>query len=117
MKPRRDIDDIDTLFDQEETQRRQAERVSMITAGEVRLRQEAERDAAAKKRTVAFMAETNQNMILAQYRAAGVEPPSKTLVSLTMLFSLGWRIEEVDGVKTLVAPPPLQKYVARGECS
>jgi hypothetical protein len=53
-----------------------------------------------------------------EYREAGVEPPDpENLVSLPMLFSMGWTIMQMhDGSKALVkpaAPPPLRRSLGR----
>lgn len=119
MKPRRDIDDLDdSLFTREEAIRLRLERADMIAAGEERVRQENIADAAVKARVAALFQETNREMILREYAAHGLTPRPGTLVSLSMLLRMGWRIEEhPDGGPVLVAPPTQEKYVARGECS
>jgi hypothetical protein len=117
MKPRRDLDDLDdSLFDREEAaehRRARAEERELALERGVQLE---EQDRILRARAKASFVGTSEAMILAEYRRHGVElrsGPGVALVSLQTLLSIGWRIEEVDGVRTLVAPPVLPKYVRR----
>jgi hypothetical protein len=52
---------------------------------------------------------SNALVAWAEYRAAGVEPPRLTAdgvpaFSLSLLFVLGWTIEEIDGKRLLLKP-------------
>lgn len=123
IRPRRDIDDLDNLFDQDEAKRRREARAEMIENGrrreEMLNAQEARQRASAKE----SMLRASAAAIVREYEHAGVEPPKTNgdgvpTCSLSLLLDLGWRIENLGyGVKTLVAPPPPPKYVAKGECS
>lgn len=119
MRPRRDIDDLDeSLFTRDEAIRRRLERADMIAAGQERLRQEAVANAAAKARWLAYTQEGHRQMVLREYEVRGLTPPSGALVSLALLIRLGWQIQDdPEGGRMLVAPPPPEKYVAKGECS
>lgn len=118
MRPRRDIDDLDTFFDHDEAKRLRDDRADMVESGKERLRQEAARDVATKARVDAEAQENNRRMILREYEARGLAPRPGTLVSLALLLRMGWRIEEgPDHEAVLVAPPAPEKYVARGECT
>jgi hypothetical protein len=117
MKPRRDLDDLDdSLFDREEAaehRRARAEERELALERGVQLE---EQDRILRARAKASFVGTSEAMILAEYRRHGVElrsGPGVALVSLQTLLSIGWRIEEVDGARTLVAPPVLPKYVRR----
>ncbi len=120
-RSRRDIDDLDNLFDQDEAKRRRQQREHDRTLAAERGVMLDEQDRILRERARAAFVGTNEAMILAGYRAAGLEPRTGNgvvLVSLQTLLSIGWRIEELPhGIKTLVAPPTPEKYVARGECS
>lgn len=116
-RPRRDPDDLDNLFDQDEAKRRREQRAVDRTLAAERAVMLDKQDQILRERARAAFVGTSEAMILAEYRAAGVEPPGKTLVSLGTLRSIGWTIEEISGVRMLVAPPAQPKYVARGECS
>ncbi len=104
MKPRRDIDDLDeNLLDRDEAADRRRERAEMIAAAEARANREAEVDAAANARVKDFTVETNRQMIVAEYRAAGLTPPSGNfVVSLTLLRKLGWTVEDGPGGARLI---------------
>jgi hypothetical protein len=73
----------------------------------------AEHDAAAaaerKRKADDLTKRANGTVALAEYRAAGVESPSvdgdgAPRVSLSLLLSIGWTVEDVDGARELVAP-------------
>lgn len=120
MRHRRDIDDAldDRVFDREEAESRRRVRDESLVSAAEQERGHQQRDAALKARVVEFTRQANERAIMAEYAHAGVEPRPGTLVSLTLLLSLGWRVEEDGrGVRTLVQPPVPEKYVARGECS
>lgn len=122
MKPRRDIDDIDSLFDQEEAQRRRDERAAIIASGAERQAMLDRQEAIERERAKASMLAATSSFLAREYQHAGVAPPrvnaaGDPICSLSMLYRLGWRIEEIDNAKTLVAPPALPKYISKGECS
>jgi len=98
------------LFRQDEATERRA---AVETAREFAARQAAEmaaRDAAFLERARTSARDAGRRELLAEYRAAGVEPPSfdddgMPRVSLALLRTLGWRVEEINRAKILVAPP------------
>jgi hypothetical protein len=98
-------DELDNLFAPEEAKRRRDDRAAMIERNVERSAREAEIEAKRRQRAREFLAETNERTRLAEYRKAGVEPPQYTRVSLGLLLSLGWTIEEVEGRRVLVKPP------------
>ena len=57
-----------------------------------------------RQRAREFLADTNERARLAEYRRAGVEPPTGMRCSLSFLRSLGWTIEEINGKPTLMKP-------------
>lgn len=72
-------------------------------------------DAKAVENIKAFSKATNERMIRAEYRRLGIEPRPGQLVSVTLLFQAGWRIEDgpVQGERVLVAPKPPPPYEPR----
>lgn len=117
---RRDIDDLDdSLFDRDEAQRRRQERAEAIERGKTAEVALAEYDAAARARVRADILRANDEFIAREYQSAGVEPPivsgdGKPAVSLSMLLRLDWEIQDVAGVRTLVAPPRRNANAQRG---
>lgn len=107
LRSRRDIDDIDaTLFDRDEAEERKRLREEQRALVDERRAQYVQQDAAAKVAADAGMAEANERARVAEYRAAGVFPPSGQRASLSLLLHLGWRIEEIgQGERVLVKPP------------
>lgn len=106
---RRDIDDIDTLFDSEVAQRRQNERTVMIAESAKRQALLDKQDAAERERGKASMRRATMSFIAREYHHAGVVPPSinsagEPTCSLAALYQLGWTVEEVEGAMTLIAP-------------
>lgn len=111
MRSRRDIDDLDNLFDRDQAAARRLEREQMIEAGKERTRQETARDAMVAARVRAFTQVSNGEAMLKEYRLAGVEPlrvnaEGHPTCSIALLLNVGWRIEDMAGEKVLVAPPP-----------
>lgn len=76
---------------------------SRIGGGELLDATTAERLAASRKARLA----EHEESLLAQYDQAGVDRPvfKGTVVSLPMMLSLGWTIEETPGGRKLVEPP------------
>lgn len=113
IRRRRDIDDFESLdenlFDREEAERRRRDRAAALAAGQERMRQEEALEVRMKDAVRHETADANRALLLADYERAGVAPPEgRTLVSLTLLLSLGWRIETMpDGAKVLTAPAHL----------
>lgn len=71
--------------------------------------QEAREAAEIKVRVDARSVTTNERMRIAEYENAGVTPPYTNdngvpTVTLGLLFQQGWRIEEINGLRTLVQP-------------
>lgn len=69
----------------------------------------AEQQEEARRRAAATenMKAANRQLLEREYIAAGLEPPpGKNVTSLAMLLQNGWRIEEIDGRPTLIAPHP-----------
>lgn len=65
-------------------------------------------DLEAQRVALARAAEVTKQTLLGEYRSAGLEPvcanDGTTLISLSMLRSLGYTVEEVAGERTLIAP-------------
>lgn len=96
--------DLDDLSQADELRRKrileEAERFEKIEAAA-----EAERRAKATARAM----ETNRRQTIAEYQAAGVEPPNvdengRPTVSLSLLLSFGWTIEQIGDRNVLVKP-------------
>lgn len=89
------------FFDRQDAEDRRT-RVAAATVENERVRAlEAEADAARRERGKIFSARTNAMLLTEQYLAAGVEPPALDAAgaptcSLSMLLSIGWRIEEYE---------------------
>lgn len=70
--------------------------------------QEAERRAETKAKLDKISLETSDLLRAAEYRAAGLSIPVingvQTKASLGLLFSFGWSVQFVDGVRELVLP-------------
>lgn len=116
IRPRRDVDDIDTLFDRDEAQRLRDQRAEMVENGKRRQEMLDAQDAAQRARAKESMLRATDVAILREYEIAGVEPPivkgNKPAVSLSLLIRLGWRIEDTGRCeKVLIAPPALPTYV------
>jgi hypothetical protein len=62
--------------------------------------QETRREAEARARATEHTMRANKLALIGEYEAAGLEP--RMDVSLPMLLSLGWRIEEIEGKRSLV---------------
>ncbi len=64
-------------------------------------------DSKRREQALATMKRERENRI-AEYRAAGVEPPpmGEVVISLALRLSLGWTIQEIGGQRVLVRPPP-----------
>lgn len=63
---------------------------------------ETQKRAEAAARADKFTRDTNERLRLAEYDAAGITPPNGTRCSLELMLRLGWRIEDVGGVRELV---------------
>lgn len=110
---RRDLDD-DDLLDREVAKDQHAERAEQSARLEAGERRQLEVEARRKVATTAWVRAANAGHVEDSYRAAGVEPPpleeGQTRCSLSLLLSVGWRVEELpDGSRALVRPPPLPK--------
>ena len=116
MRPRRDVDDLDNLFDREEAERRRQDRAAMIESGKAMQAAIDAQEAAARLRAKEGMLRATDIAILREYQHAGVEPikvrgDGVPTCSLSLLLRLGWRIDEFNGAKTLIAPPAPPTYV------
>src|SRR5574337_999474 len=96
--------DLDDLSQADEIRRKrileEAERLDKI---------EAKAEAARRARATAWSLETNRRQTIAEYQAAGVEPPNvdetgRPTVSLSLLLSFGWTIEQAGDRNVLVKP-------------
>jgi hypothetical protein len=69
-------------------------------------RGEAERARAAERKIKAdeLSARANESIRLAEFAAAGVEPPVGTKVSLALLLQIGWTIDQVGDHRVLLRP-------------
>ena len=106
---RRDIDDLDNLFDRDEARHLREERQINREQAIEKEREESDREAARGARIAAENLLANRREVLDSYTRAGVTPPHLDKdgfpnCSLTMLLSLGWRVEEVEGTKVLLRP-------------
>lgn len=100
---RADLDD--NLFEHEDAVEKQHRRAEIVETARQRAVLYDEQEAILRRRARETAIKTNERAILAEYAAAGVEPREGILVSLPMLRKLGWRIVDIDGVKSLMAPP------------
>lgn len=105
MRFRRDIHDEESIFTYEEQAARRAERAHKFAEGLEQERVEEERRAAARARVIELSLKINRRQVLAEYTAAGVEPLPGSSASLSLLRSLGWTVQEIEGKPTLVKPP------------
>ena len=65
--------------------------------------QETKREAEARARATEHTMRANKMALIDEYKRAGLEPPATEMaVSLSLMLSLGWRIEEVEGKRSLV---------------
>lgn len=99
----------DDLFEADELRRRQAKRAAVKESLELAKVAEAKQTAALKARMDERAQETNRRQVIAEYQAAGVEPPSvdgngKPTTSLSLLLRMGWKIENISGRPTLLRP-------------
>lgn len=104
-RPRYDIDDEPSAEDQAAT----AERVRAANADfqermSKRTAWEAEQEAKRRAEGVALSLRANESMRLAEFDAAGVEPPLGFRCSLPLLLLMGWTIDSVSGKNVLVRP-------------
>lgn len=86
-------------YERQETARVTAEREQQWLAQEAAIRASAQ----------AWMKEANRRYLLREYQVHGLEPvyadKAKTIMlSLSMLLAMGWKIEEIEGVKVLTKP-------------
>lgn len=110
MSYRRDLDDED-LLDRGLIEAGKLDRAERLARAEQQAADRAAEDAALARRQREFDAETLGRALAGEYRAAGVEPlrvneHGVPTCSLAMLRKMGWTIQEISGVKKLVAPPP-----------
>ncbi len=99
----------DDLFNAEEAKRRAARREAAREARELLGAAEVKQAAMLKSRIDERARETNRRQVIAEYQAAGVEPPSvdgegKPTASLSMLLRIGWKVENISGLPTLIRP-------------
>lgn len=108
---RRDIDDMDEdLLDAAEAANRRADRAAQSARLEQGERVQNEAEALRRAKTAAWARAANAQQVEDSYRAAGVEPtliePGVQRCSLSLLLTLGWRVEELpDGSRVLFKPP------------
>lgn len=110
--PRYSLDEFN-LFEREEAARLMARREELRAQIEVERAKEEELATARRARAADDAIAANKRLLLRQYEAAGVAPPSVDgdgypTCSLPMLFSLGWSVEEVGGHMELIAPHHLR---------
>ncbi len=112
MRARRDLDDNldDSLFDRDEVEHRPRRRTEEVERLHAQAKEIDARDAAFRASALASVKDGRRRDLLAEYRAAGVEPQGldgdgTPTVSLALLLRLNWTIEEVNrGEWKLVAP-------------
>lgn len=113
MRPRRDIDDLDNLFDREEAEKLRAERAEMIESGKAREAMLQQQEATIRENGRKAMLRATDVAIIREYEHAGVAPLKTNAdgvptCSLSLLMRMGWRVEDGGrGERVLVAPPPL----------
>jgi len=97
------------IFDREEAAARRQRMNEMMERNAVLAAQEEAAEERRRAESSARARQANNETIINQYRAAGVQPLSTNadgvpLVSLTMLLSMGWKVIEFEGEPTLVRP-------------
>lgn len=105
------VDPFD-LFDREKAQEIVADREERRRQHEERVKREDEQAERQRQAATRRSFQINARQLVAEYAAAGVSPPRVDFdgvptVSLSMLLSLGWRVECVSGENKLVEPPPI----------
>jgi hypothetical protein len=83
--------------------------------------QETRREAEARARATEHTMRANKLALIDEYRRAGLDlkecgpltPDGTPMLSLSFMLAIGWKIEEVDGRRALVAPPPAPSPVKR----
>lgn len=117
----------DDLFEAEAAKKRAADRAKAEAAQLDATNAQLKFAAQLKARMDERAAETNRRQLIAEYQAAGVEPPmtdgnGKPTVSLSMLLRMGWSLENISGQPTLIRPfgtrapvPPVEPEPVFGE--
>lgn len=99
----------DDLFEADQARARAVKREEAREA----LRKVSDHDAALAAQLKARMderaKETNRRQVLGEYQAAGVEPlqvdgSGRPTATLSLLLSVGWKIENISGKNVLIAP-------------
>lgn len=95
-----DFDDIESP---------KARRARLLAEAEVRRQEEERVLAETRARSTKLTLRANESFLKAEFANAGVEPPvvddrGVPTASLSMLLSLGWRIEVMGRDRTLVKP-------------
>jgi hypothetical protein len=115
-KPQYDFPDDDPAkLPQLDTERVKTAHADFKARMEVRTQYEIEQAAKRKVEADELSARANESLRLAEFDLYGVEPPDGMRVSLPLLISLGWTIEEVEGQKVLVRPQPSKQPRSRRE--
>jgi len=96
--------DPEDVFDRAAAAEYRRERAAKMEAAEAEARAEKAREAAQATEVATRRVAHGERMIRAEYEAKGLEPPEGSLVSLSLLLSMGWRISEESGVPKLVRP-------------
>lgn len=97
------------IFDRAEAQERRARIEAARADNEVMARHEAEQEALRKENARVNMQRANEALLVHEYERAGVEPLATNgrgvpTVSLALLRSFGWTIEQVGERNMLIAP-------------
>ena len=97
-------------IDFEQPDRVEAARLDFHRRMEALRAHEAVIDAERKALAADTTARANRLLLLTEYERAGVRPPyvnddNVPTISLSLLLQRGWKIEEVNGERTLIQPP------------
>ena len=98
-------DFLDAIDSQVEMERR----LKMVAAAKESMEQDAEATRQAMARATETTKRANESFLKAEYERAGVEPPFTNgrgipTVSLSLLISQGWRVQNLGDERVLVRP-------------
>lgn len=99
----------DDLFEADQARVRKAKREEAQAAMQKVRDHDAAISAQLKARIDERARETNRRQVIGEYQSAGVEPlqvdgNGKPTASLSLLLSVGWKIENISGKNVLIAP-------------
>lgn len=110
--------ELEDIFDRAEAEERRARVQAARELNAARDAQEAAQAEARRQKATAYTMMVNERHRRAEYRGRGVEPPMiggvQTRASLSLLLSVGWRIEQQMGRNVLVPPISYQSAIGQG---